>query len=61
MKLGKHTASMPSNLTVITGKVIYKQLETSTELQQFDEIEIPVNIIHFVKAREDSLCFITHG
>jgi quercetin dioxygenase-like cupin family protein len=61
MKLKEHVASMPSKLTVISGKVIYKQLETETELQQFDEIEIPVNIVHSVEAKEDSLCLLTQG
>lgn len=61
MKLKEHTASMPSKLTVILGKVIYKQQGKETELQQYDEIEIPVNIIHFVVAKEDSLCLLTQG
>ena len=61
MKLKEHVASMPSKLTVISGKVFYKQLETETELQQFDEIEIPVNIVHSVEAIEDSLCLLIQG
>ncbi len=61
MKLKEHTASMPSKLTVISGKVIYNQQGIATELQQYDEIEIPVNIIHTVDAKEDSLCLLTQG
>lgn len=61
MKLKDHQAHIPSKLTVISGKVIYKQQETETELQKFDEIEIPVNIIHSVEAKEDSLCLLTQG
>ena len=61
MKLKDHTAPMPSKLTVIYGKVIYKQHENETELQEYDEKEIPVNVIHSVEAKEDSLCLLTQG
>lgn len=61
MTLKEHTAPMPSRLTVISGSVIYNQQGTATELQQYDEIEIPVNVIHFVVAKEDSLCILTQG
>jgi quercetin dioxygenase-like cupin family protein len=61
MKLKDHPAHIPSRLTVISGKVIYKQLGKETELQKFDEIEIPVNTIHSVEAKEDSLCLLIQG
>ena len=61
MKLKDHQAHVFSKLTVISGKVIYKQHETETELQKFDEVEIPVNTIHSVEAKEDSICLLTQG
>jgi len=61
MKLKDHQAPMPSKLTVISGKVIYKKHEKETELQKFDEVEIPVNIIHSVEATKDSICLLTQG
>ena len=61
MKLKDHQANLPSKLTVISGKVIYRQRETSSELQKFDEINIPVNITHSVEAQEDSICLLTQG
>lgn len=61
MKLKDHQAKLPTKLTVISGKVIYKQQETATELQKFDEVEIPVNITHVVEALEDSICLLTQG
>ncbi len=61
MKLKDHQANLPSKLTVISGKVIYRQHETATELQKFDEIDIPVNITHSVEAMEDSICLLTQG
>src|SRR6476659_6495890 len=61
MKLKDHQAQLPSKLTVISGEVIYKQHEKETELQKFDEVEIPVNTIHSVEAKEDSICLLTQG
>ena len=61
MKLKDHQAHLPSKLTVISGNVIYKQHEKETELQKFDEIEIQVNTIHSVEAKEDSICLLTQG
>jgi len=61
MKLKDHQAHIPSKLTVISGSVIYKEHETKTSLQKFDEIEIPVDTIHSVEATEDSLCLLTQG
>ena len=61
MKLKDHQAHVPSKLTVISGSVTYKQQEKETELHKFDEIEIPLNTIHSVEAKEDSLCLLTQG
>ena len=61
MKLKDHQAHIPSKLTVISGTVIYKQHEQEAELQKFDEVEIPVNTIHSVEAKEDSICLLTQG
>ncbi|MDB5248118.1 MAG: hypothetical protein JWQ40_2512 [Segetibacter sp.] len=61
MKLKEHAAQVQSKVTVIAGKVIYKQGEQETELHKFDEIDIPINIIHSVEALDDSLCLLTQG
>ncbi len=61
MKLKDHQANLPSRLTVISGKVVYRQQEKETELQKFDEMDIPVNITHSVEAMEDSICLLTQG
>ncbi len=61
MTLKDHHASLPSKLTVISGKVVYKQNEKEIEIDLFDEIDIPINIIHSVEALEDSLCLLTQG
>ncbi len=58
MQLKKHVSSMPAKLTVTSGKIVYKQHDTTTVLQQFDEIDIPVNVSHSAEAKEDSLCLL---
>lgn len=61
MNLKEHTAHLPSKLTVLSGKVIYRQAGINTVLEMFDEVVIPTNIIHSVEAMEDSLCLLTQG
>ncbi len=61
MKLKDHQANLSSKLTVISGKVVYKENEKEIEVNMFDEIDIPINIIHSVEALEDSLCLLTQG
>ncbi len=61
MKLKEHQAPLPSKLTVIAGSVIYNQPPIATELKQYDEIVIPVNITHSVEATQDSICILTQG
>lgn len=61
MILKEHRAHLPSKLFVLQGKVTYKQNEVSSTLELFDNIDIPVNIIHSVEALEDSLCILTQG
>ena len=61
MILKEHRAHLPSKLFVLQGKVIYHQNEISTTLELYDNIDIPVEIIHSVDALEDSLCVLTQG
>ena len=61
MILKEHRAHLPSKLFVLQGKVIYKQNEVSTTLELYDNIDIPVEIIHSVEALENSLCVLTQG
>lgn len=61
MILNSHKASMPSVLTVLNGKVNYRINNESTVLSQYDQVEIPVDLIHSVEAVEDSLCLLTQG
>ncbi|MEJ7588896.1 MAG: hypothetical protein WKI04_15175 [Ferruginibacter sp.] len=61
MVLKEHRALLPTKLFVLKGQVFYKENDASTTLSTYEEIEIPVNIVHSVEAAEDSLCLLTQG
>ena len=61
MLLKDHKAHITSKLTVLYGSVIYKKGNKEIKLLQYDEVEIPIEIIHSVEAIEDSLCILTQG
>lgn len=61
MILKKHKAHLPTILTVLEGKVIYKQGEQSTTMHLYDEYNIPVGVLHEVEALKNSLCLLTQG
>ena len=61
MQLKEHQAHLPSTLVVISGSVIYKQGGVETTLCIYDQLAIPVNVLHSVEALEDSLCLLVQG
>lgn len=61
MILKEHQTHLPAKLFVLKGEVIYTENEISTTLSEYDEIEIPVKVMHSVEALEDSLCLLTQG
>ena len=61
MKLKDHKAHMPSKLTVLEGSVFYNTCDSTTELQQYDEVIIPADTIHSVQAVTNCLCLLTQG
>ena len=61
MILKEHRSPLPAKLTVLYGSVIYREAEKTVSLTQYDETDIPVNIIHSVEAVTDSLCLLTQG
>ncbi|QLE02997.1 hypothetical protein HX109_15995 [Galbibacter sp. BG1] len=61
MLLKEHTANISSKLTVLEGKVQYKEGNKTKLLNQYDEIDIPIGAPHSVEALEDSLCLLTQG
>lgn len=61
MVLKEHKAHAKSKLTVLEGAVIYKEENRVVELDQYDEVDIPIEVLHLVEATADSICILTQG
>lgn len=61
MVLDDHKTDIPARLVVLEGKVIYKEGDKTVMLTQYDEVDIPVNVIHSVTALAESLCMVVKG
>jgi quercetin dioxygenase-like cupin family protein len=61
MVLKEHKTSLPAKLTIFSGKVIYIEIGVSKNLNQYDETDIPVGIVHSVECTEDAICLLTQG
>jgi quercetin dioxygenase-like cupin family protein len=61
MTMSEHKAHLPSKLFVCEGQVIFVLENVKTILNKYDEIEIPIEITHEVRALEDSICLLIQG
>ena len=61
MKLEEHKAKHATKLLVLEGDVIYHQEKKDICMKQFDEIDIPANMVHSVGALQNSLILLTQG
>jgi len=59
--LPDHHSKVPTKLTVLKGSVVYRDTNGNIPLFQYDELEIPVNETHSVRAIRPSLCLLTVG
>ena len=61
MLLKDHQTMWPAKLTVLKGKVVYKEANREVVADIYHEVDIPVQTMHNVEALEDSLCLLTQG
>jgi quercetin dioxygenase-like cupin family protein len=61
MILKEHKTSVYSKLTILKGSVHYHSTTNIVVLNEYDEMEIPLEEIHAIVALEDSLCLLTQG
>jgi len=58
MILKEHRTAVPARLLVIDGSVTYKQEGVSITLAKYADLGIPVDVLHSVEAKEDSICLL---
>jgi quercetin dioxygenase-like cupin family protein len=61
MILTDHKAHSTAKLTVLSGSVLYKESDRELTLNQYKEVDIPLEVTHSVEALADSLCVLTQG
>ncbi len=61
MKLKEHKSPLAANLTVLYGKIIYKERLHEKLLTVYENTEIAVDEIYSLEALEDSLCLLIQG
>jgi len=61
MILKEHKTGITTKLVIVEGSVIYKEGNASVTINKFEDIDIPVNVLHSVEAVEDSICFLIQG
>lgn len=61
MIMSEHKAHLPSKLFVCDGQVLFVIGDETKLLKKYDEMDIPVDIIHEVQALEDSICLLIQG
>lgn len=61
MRLKEHKTNRPTTLLVLSGKIDYWENDEMTSLSQYDQHQIPVDIMHSVDAEEDSLILLMQG
>ncbi|MCU0423824.1 MAG: hypothetical protein MUC81_13540 [Bacteroidia bacterium] len=61
MIMKEHKTSLPAKLFVLYGTVLYKEGALTKTLHQYEETEIPQDIIHSVECIDDALCILVQG
>lgn len=61
MSLKEHMTRKPTTLLVLYGSVTYSENGKILELNQFDQHEIPVSVLHAVHVQEDSMILLIQG
>ncbi|HEY5327303.1 MAG TPA: hypothetical protein VIJ27_09910 [Mucilaginibacter sp.] len=61
MILKEHQTDVPAKLIAIDGSVIYKEAGRIVTMNKFEDVDIPIYVIHSVEAIEDSICFLIRG
>ena len=61
MILKEHKTHLPAMMTVLKGKVNYRNQDSVTTIDEYDNFQISVQQSHRVEAVEDSICLLSQG
>lgn len=61
LSMSDHTTKWPSKLFVLSGTVVYKEGDRQQILHAYDQVDIPVGVVHSVTCTVDALCLLTQG
>ncbi len=61
MLLKEHKTQLPAILTVLEGAMLYREGNQEIRLSTYDEVQIPVHLLHSVEALSDGLCLLIQG
>lgn len=56
--LKEHLTQVPAQLLILEGYVIYGEKEKNELLGKFAIKHIPVGVLHWLEAKEDSICLL---
>lgn len=59
--LKEHKTAIPSKLVVVEGSVIYRDPDQVIQLDKFDELDIPLDIMHSLECTAQSICILMQG
>ena len=61
MRLEEHISKFEAKFTVLEGKIGFGTGQASIVLDKFHDVAIPVGVVHWFEAQEDSLCLLTQA
>jgi quercetin dioxygenase-like cupin family protein len=61
MTIKEHKSNVPATLVIVSGKVNYRNSDTTVTLEKYDNLSIPIDELHAVTALEDAVCLLIRG
>lgn len=61
MILKEHQTHLPAVITVLEGKVNYRNQDSVTTIDEYDNFQIPDLESHSIEALKDSICLLSQG
>ncbi|NJC26970.1 cupin domain-containing protein [Neolewinella antarctica] len=56
-----HVSRVPAKLLVLSGSVMYRDADKSVPLFQYDELTIPIDVLHSLRGIRRGVCLLLMG